>query len=724
MKKTLSLLLACIFFITTASLAAGDQSEGLDIDARLKSMAAGKHRGAIVLVLSGGGTKGFAHVGVLKALEDMEIPIAGIVGTSIGSVIGGLYAAGLGADELNEIIMDTDIMALLADSGKRIKSTAGDHVPVGERTRLFMTQLDKDFKETGPLGMLPAMSLLSFLDQHTGDIVTNDFFEFKIPFACVATDILTGEAVVLREGSLSSAIRASIAIPGLLEPWQIGDHLLVDGGLVANLPVEIAKSLFPGYPVVAVNLSEPTMNADPASITSYFDVLMRTIDVTTVDKIKENEAMADLVIHPDLKGFSMLGSSKYDQIFGRGLEAATAMADEILALSASAPAFHPQDTIMASARVVRSIQVTGLSKGIENDIVKMYRGWIDKPYDAAAVRRATDDLTKRPEISNVDVSIVPTPGGAPGDVDVLFSATKRPTYEITLDGYTSSMHDNRWIGFNAIRRDLFRDGDATMLDGRWGNEEWGGRLRYFTPVKDQDQWGFALTAERERNSIFGEDSYELNRYSGRIMYYRDGRLGRFGLGVGASKTDGSGDDGDLVWGPYFYYSSENLDNALTPSKGYSITSQVWWNSNNTWVSHSKFTAYMPLSDRLHMIMNLGLKTGDSHSRAYRALLGSNEEMLSLSRHPYAGDQAAWAHLGLGCDFASAWWGKLRGEVFGTYGAVMERWSKERDAWEAGIALMAPGQFFNGRVFLVYGSENEMTVGFSIGTPRWWSSPLP
>lgn len=713
-------------FLSLPSLASDTSARSFDIEAKLAKMSPDAYRGGIVLVLSGGGTKGFAHVGVLKVLEEMDIPIVGIVGTSIGSVIGGLYATGIKADELHDIIMRTDIIGLLADSGRRIRSNAGDHMPIGEITGLLHTQLDKDANVTGPLGLLPAKSLLGFLNQYVGGGLTDDFTKLHIPFACVATDISTGDTVVLKDGSLASAIRASVAIPGLLDPWPIEGRLLVDGGLVANLPVEIAQELFPGYPVLAVDLAGETITKDPSAFSSYFDILVQSINVMTLDNIKANAKKADLVIYPDMDAFSILDSKGYEEIYERGITVANENKDKILSLSKSAalpPARVAQERSVE--RIVRSFRIKGVSERYAADIQHMYRGWIGDVYKSDVVYTAAEELMRRPDISNVDVNIHPTPGGAPNDVDIVFTAEKRPAFETSIGGYSSSMHSHRWVAFNAIARDLIKEGDSALLDLRWGNEEGGARLRYFTPMKNRGQWGFALSGNTESWDPDGIDSYDIDRYSARAMYYYDSNIGRFGLGLGAAnmnKTERN--EKETTWGPYFYYSRDTLDNSLTPTRGYSLTSQVWWNTNSIWVSHTKLTGYAPITDQLSMVFDLGLKTGDGRSKAYRALLGGNEELIGLARHPYAGDQAAWARVGLGYTLYSSWWGKLRGELFGAYGMVMDNWKKEKDAWEAGVALTTPGQFLNGRIFLVYSDANEFTVGFSIGTPQWWSDPLP
>jgi NTE family protein len=725
MKKLLSVLtvisiLASICGTAFAETAADIAERG---PLAASGAAAGNLRGGIVLVLSGGGTKGFAHVGVLKVLERERIPVAGIVGTSIGAVVGGLYACGYTADEIRTIIRDTNVMGLLADSGTRIKSDAGDHRPVGENVGLYHLNFDKDLRVKGPLGMLPALSLASFLTKYTGHLQTTDFNDLPRPFACVAADLGTGDEVVLRSGNLASSIRASASIPGLMEPWPIDGRLLVDGGLVANVPVAIAKEIFPGYPVVAVNLAGESISKPRERFRSVIDVMMQTIDIMTMDRIKANEAMADLVLYPEVGAFGMLDSSGYDEVYMLGIRAADANIERLAALSASSRSIPAKRGRPPAARIVRNVRIEGLAAGLTADLEKNYRKWIGKPYDLDAVNAAQERISKIDEVAAVDVDTYPLPDDR-ASVDVVFTAEKRPAFEFGFDGYTSSMHPHRWVSLNLNARDLSSYGDAANVNIRLGNDEWGGGARYFTPLVRGGQWGFSLAGSREWFEPAEFGSYSMERYSARALYYRE-RMDDFRFGIGAAGEYADAPDYErFSWGPYLYFNRDTLDNLLVPSKGYSFNSQLWLNDDNIFVSRTNLTAYIPWKSNLRFLLNFGLETGERDNATYRVLLGDREELLSLAKHPLAGDQAAWARVGLSRDFYNSWWGAVRGDIFATYGTVLESWDGIHDAWEAGVALSFPGQMLNGRIVLVYSSDGEIVFGFSLGNPRWHSSPLP
>jgi NTE family protein len=684
-----------------------------------------ERRGGVVLALSGGGTKGFAHVGVLKILERENIPVVGIVGTSIGAVIGGLYACGYTADEIGELIYDTNIMALLADSGTRVKTDAGYHRPVGENVKAYHLNFDKSMRLKGPLGVLPALSLVGFLTKYTGQLQTTDFMDLPIPFACIATDLGTGAEVVLTRGNLASAIRASASIPGFLEPWPMDGRLLVDGGLVDNLPVLAAKELFQGYPVIGVNLAGESIDKPNERFKSVIEVIMQMIDIMTIDRIKASEAAADLMIYPDVTMYGILDPSGYEDIYNRGLQAAESRLDRILELSAASAPPPGDRKKLSPLRIVRNVRIEGLHAALTSELEGRYGKWVGKPYDVNAVNEATENMEKLDEVAIVNVDTHPTENGTPTDVDVVFIVEKRPAYEFGISGYASNLHSRRWISLSANARDLSSQGDAANVSVLYGNGEWGVDAGYFTPLKGGGQWGFALSGGWNTFEPDGFDSYDTERYNARVLYYRE-RMDDFRLGIGLAGeyAKAPGYDG-FSWGPYLYFNRDTLDNQLTPSSGYSLNARAWLGDNDILSSRTTLTAYIPWKSDLRFMLNFGLATGEHDNAAYRVLLGDMTELYSLAEAPFAGDQAVWARAGLSRDFYSSWWGALRGEVFVAYGAAMEDWNRAQDAWEVGLALSFPGQLLSGKIVVAYNEDNnDLIFGFLLGDPRQHTGSLP
>jgi NTE family protein len=280
-------------------------------------------RPKIALVLSGGGARGGAHVGVLKVLEQNHIPIDLIIGTSMGSFIGGLYAAGKSPQEIENILLETKWHNIIRTDFERSK------IPIQKKRVEYRYQgrlgvgLNKKNEVVLPTGVLKREPLLMAFDKFFSDVkYINDFDKLSIPFRAVATDITNGEAVILKSGSIAEAVYASSAIPGGLQPITIDGKNLVDGGVSKNFPIEIAKEMGADV-VIAVDVSEPfDKNID---VNSYLVVMGQLINIMmrkNADESIKYLTKKDILITPNLDGFSGLDVEHYAQIIKRGQEAA------------------------------------------------------------------------------------------------------------------------------------------------------------------------------------------------------------------------------------------------------------------------------------------------------------------------------------------------------------------------------------------------------------------
>ena len=208
----------------------------------------------IGLVLSGGGSKGFAHVPILKALDSLNIPIDFIAGTSFGAITGAMYALGYSGNEIENMALETDWYEVQNDEPKR------KFLPYFRKKDTGKYQLNFGLdrvKPVAPTGLIYGQKIILELSKWTreyGQIY--DFDKFPIPFRCNAFDIISGKEVIIKEGSLANALRASLSIPTIFAPVEWGDALLVDGGVVNNLPVDIAKEMGADI-VLAIDVSSP-----------------------------------------------------------------------------------------------------------------------------------------------------------------------------------------------------------------------------------------------------------------------------------------------------------------------------------------------------------------------------------------------------------------------------------------------------------------------------------
>ena len=230
------------------------------------------HKDGVVLVLCGGGMKGLAHIGVFEVLERENIPIAAVIGTSMGAIMGGLYSAGYTPAEMRELLAKVDLMEIMSGRAVMEGDKGAFNRAPAPNDALFSVTVNSDNQTQGRRAALNAKNLYAFLSELTADVTVTDFDYLRYPFAAVATNLLNGDTVVLRNGNLASALRASMSIPIVFDPWPMDDMLLVDGGLKANLPVLEAKKIFPGHPIVAVNLSPEDITKKDSEMRSMFDV--------------------------------------------------------------------------------------------------------------------------------------------------------------------------------------------------------------------------------------------------------------------------------------------------------------------------------------------------------------------------------------------------------------------------------------------------------------------
>lgn len=268
-------------------------------------------RPRVGLVLGGGGARGAAHIGVLRELERMRIPIDAIAGTSMGAVFGGLYASGLSPAELEQVVASTDWAEGLSDEPNRSdlrlrRKQDEEHYPINPDLGLHRGELKL------PLGLVQGQKLDLILRELTVDVShVHDFDRLPIPFRAVASNIETGERHVLGQGDLATAIRASMSVPGVLAPVRVDDRLLVDGGLVGNLPIDVMREMDVDI-VIAVNVEFPLYSIEDlesaiAISEQMLTILIRKETVRQVESLGEG----DVLIEPQLGNY---GSANFADI--------------------------------------------------------------------------------------------------------------------------------------------------------------------------------------------------------------------------------------------------------------------------------------------------------------------------------------------------------------------------------------------------------------------------
>ncbi|UVM18071.1 patatin-like phospholipase family protein [Pseudomonas sp. B21-023] len=346
--------------------------------------AAETTRPKIGLVLSGGAARGLAHIGVLKALEEQGVRIDAIAGTSMGAVVGGLYASGYSIAELEKLATTLDWQQALSDAPPR------KDVPFRRKQddRDFLVKQKLSFRDDGslglPLGVIQGQNLALLLESklaHAADV--RDFDKLPIPFRAVATDITSGEKVIFRRGHLPQVIRASMSIPAVFAPVELDGRLLVDGGMTDNIPVDVVREMGVDLAIV-VDIGTPLRNRK--QLATVVDVLNQSITLMTRRNSEEQLASLrreDILVQPPLSAFGVTDFGRAQDMIDAGYRATRALDPRLAALR------RPEgDNNLAVARspkqrtpIITAIKVENDSK-VSDDVIRYYiRQPIGEPLD-------------------------------------------------------------------------------------------------------------------------------------------------------------------------------------------------------------------------------------------------------------------------------------------------------------------------------------------------------
>ena len=268
------------------------------------------------LALGGGGVRGLAHIGIFKVLEKENIPIDLIVGTSMGSVIGGAYALCGQSSSVEQRVLEL----LKKEEIAKLESLAGESRP--EEKKMIIEGLVTFVKELLlwnlkgiKLGVVDGREIKGMIHQLVEEA---DFSQSKIAFACVACDLKTGEETILKEGKMSEAIMASSSIPGVFPPMRLGEKLLVDGCITSEVPIEVARKLGADF-VIAINVEEGIFHD---KFRHGMDVLFQSDEIRSHELVRLQLKLADFVIRPQVQDFSWAAFSKGAECIQEGEKAA------------------------------------------------------------------------------------------------------------------------------------------------------------------------------------------------------------------------------------------------------------------------------------------------------------------------------------------------------------------------------------------------------------------
>ena len=673
----------------------------------------------VVLVLSGGGTKGFAHLGVMEVLEENGVQIVGIVGTSMGSIMGALRASGYSTKDIRGILRKLDLPSLLSENTGPMFVFTGNDRRAKTSTIPALTWKTQN-GNNGPKGLLTGDKLYAYFSQLMRHVTETDFYHLPIPYAAVATDVRTGEKVVLRNGNLASAMRASMSIPVLFEPWVIDDHLLIDGGVTSNLPVYTAKELFPGMPIVAVDISD---SMSP-NINSYMDVMGQSLTILMRKTTNEEGAAADVLVQPNVAGLGILDTGSPDKIVELGREAAMLKIREIQELSAQGPAlFTIEESNRHLSDIVGDVEVHGLPPKIQELVRRRASRLIGRRADTKEIDALMEKLSDAAGIELADYQLGRTDSG---DVLVRIDVRQSPEFKLGISGYTTNLHPNRWLYLKGEMRGLFSEYDS-LIGVAKVSDQWGLDLTYQTAPQPMDAWQITLSAQNWKPGGPKDKTRDWDRYAAGIS--RLFTWGDINVGVGYAYEHIDGDalsnkDGTDSGGITFSAEVDTLDMPSDPTKGYAWRLNAWWPNFDEVVYRLNYFKPLEVSDVWRTYFRAGFAEGDMNKRSHAVYLGAAEELYSVARNPIEAERMFWTNVAVRKIINRTAMGVIAGEVFASWGYAMDKnWHKIDAPWEVGLAVNFPNNLVDMKFAVMYGSE-EFKAGFFIGVPIWDHYPLP
>ena len=391
------------------------------------SSGADTSRPKVGLVLGGGGAKGGAHVGVLEVLEELRIPVDYIAGTSIGSAIGGLYASGMSVQELKALLESLDWQDLLSNRPPRryqpfrLKST-DRRVP----SRLEVGFNGGEFRL--PTGIVTGQNVELTLRSATLPVAhIRSFEELPTPFVAVAMDLVNGEMVVLDRGDLSTAIRASMSLPGVFSPVELQGRVLVDGGPVRNLPVDVVRAMGADV-VIAVDLTPPLYQAD--ELKSAIEVTAQTLRISTLrNTVPQREALVpgrDVLLRPDVADVPITEFRSLTATFDAGAEVARAAGEDLAQWSLSPEVYRTFSESRrreeARPQTIDFVRIEGTQR-MSSAVLRARLGLsVGQPLTAETLERALNRVFAMGLYQGVDYSLVQE-GDANG---LLVQVTEKP----------------------------------------------------------------------------------------------------------------------------------------------------------------------------------------------------------------------------------------------------------------------------------------------------------
>ncbi|PTN09845.1 patatin-like phospholipase family protein [Mangrovibacterium marinum] len=563
-------------------------SNGLPL--RLSAQPASPHhRPKVGLVLSGGGAKGFMHIGVLKVLEQEGIPVDIIVGTSIGSLIGGIYSIGYSADELEQIVQQQKWDELLSSDVSRLYLSPRDQAL--KQRYLFSLPINKEKKLSLPAGVIRPQNVLNLFCGLTANVpVDADFSNFPVKFACIAANIENGNEEVLDRGFLPTAMYASMAIPGVFMPGERDGKLLVDGGVVNNFPVDVAKKMGADI-IIGVDIRDDYY--EKADIKSMSEILLNLINFYSKAKDEKNRDLCDIVIKPDGTGYSgaSFSRSAADTLIQRGIDAADAFRPALRALKEKyrlEPRTLSRQYIEPQAWRITQIELACKDELNKEFLLKNLNLETGETYNYADIKAGIDRLYGTGGFRNIYFELADNEKGKTLQLHLTMQEERSQNigFRVNTTEAAALLLNASWKNFSrtfslvSVSTELSANPGLNLL----AETNW----HHFPDL------GFEVNAKFQNYNIYddGKKAFDADLFYTSGKVYLEQRFRKFRTGFSAQQEYFDGDvfardntqtlsdaTSFLLSGASFYASFDNMDHYYFPRKGTRLYVEATYNTD-------------------------------------------------------------------------------------------------------------------------------------------------
>ena len=419
------------------------------------------------LVLSGGGAKGLAHIGALKVIEEAGIRIDYIGGTSMGAIIGALYASGYSAKQLDSIFNAVDFNTIIQDNIPRSSKTFYEK----EESEKYAITLPFDKFQIGiPSGLSKGQNVYNLISKLTSHVNSgNDFSKLPIPFFCVATNVETGEEVILEKGYLPRAVSASGALPSLFSPVMVNDTLLVDGGVVNNYPVDEVRAKGMDI-VIGIDVQDGLKNRN--ALRSAFDVLVQINNYRTIHVMKAKKERTDIYIQPNIENFSVVSFSEGRKIIDSGQKAADTLKNQLLQLASRQKKTAKQEVsfLERNTLYIKDVEVNGIENYTRAYVLGKLKLKTPAEVTYEEFSEGINNLSATNNFQDIDYRLVPA--GEDGYNVVFTIRENNAKMLLRIGAHYDDLYRTAAM-INITRKRLFTNNDIASLDFMVGDN-----LRY------------------------------------------------------------------------------------------------------------------------------------------------------------------------------------------------------------------------------------------------------